>query len=276
MCALTTLMPDGAPQTSAVWCDFDGEYVRVNTMRGFAKERYMRADPRVTLLCYDPRDPSRSLEVRGLVVEMTTDGAAQHLDALASKYAGRPVRYFGDVIDASFAATEVPVLCRIQPIRSPRPRCPEVGLMTAPMAAPCVVQIPASHRDLFERAICGVLTTLGPDGHPQSSLVWVDQDSECARVNTTLECRTGRNIVSDRRVSLLVVDPEDTARFIQIRGEAELRTVGALQHLDALTRRYAPHPCFDGHVHPLEQQARETRVMAQIHARRITIDAIHA
>ena len=55
----------------AAWVDFDGECVRVNTMRGFAKERNMRRDPRVTLLCYDPSRPSRSLEVRGRVVEMT-------------------------------------------------------------------------------------------------------------------------------------------------------------------------------------------------------------
>src|SRR4249920_2865970 len=108
-------MPDGYPQTSVVWCDFDGECVRVNTMRGFAKERNMRRDPRVTLLCYDPREPLRYLEIRGTVIEMTEVGAVAHLDLLASKYVGRPVDYFGDVISAGFAATEVPVLCRIRP-----------------------------------------------------------------------------------------------------------------------------------------------------------------
>jgi PPOX class probable F420-dependent enzyme len=108
-------MPDGYPQTSVVWCDFDGEYVRVNTMRGFAKERNMRRDRRVTLLCYDPREPLRYLEVRGTVVEMTETGAAEHLDDLASKYAGRPIRYFGDAVPARFAETETPVLCRIRP-----------------------------------------------------------------------------------------------------------------------------------------------------------------
>jgi PPOX class probable F420-dependent enzyme len=113
--ALTTVMPSGYPQTSVVWCDFEGGHVRVNTMRGFAKERNMRRNPLVTLLCYDPRQPLRSLEIRGTVQEMTDAGARQHLDALASKYAGRPVRYFGDVIDASFADTEVPTLCRIRP-----------------------------------------------------------------------------------------------------------------------------------------------------------------
>jgi PPOX class probable F420-dependent enzyme len=113
--ALTTLLPDGAPQTSVVWCDYDGACVRVNTMRGFAKERNMRRDPRVTLLCYDPSQPLRYLEVRGSVVEMTEAGAGRHLDELASKYIGRPVRYFGDVIPIRFAETEVPVLCRIKP-----------------------------------------------------------------------------------------------------------------------------------------------------------------
>ncbi len=84
-------------------------------MRGFAKERNIRRDPRVTLLCYDPREPLRYLEVRGTVVEMTETGAAEHLDDLASKYAGRPIRFFGDAIPARFAETEIPVLCRIRP-----------------------------------------------------------------------------------------------------------------------------------------------------------------
>ena len=113
--ALTTVTPQGFPQTSVVWCDFDGQCLRVNTMRGFAKERNMRRNPRVTLLCYDPHQPNRYLEIRGTVVELTQAGAAGHLDQLASKYAGRPVRYFGDAIPAHFAATEVPVLCRIRP-----------------------------------------------------------------------------------------------------------------------------------------------------------------
>jgi PPOX class probable F420-dependent enzyme len=113
--ALTTVMPDGHPQTSVVWCDVDGACVRVNTMRGFVKERNMRRNPQVTLLCYDPRQPLRYLEVRGTGVEMTQVGAAGHLDDLASKYAGRPVRYFGDAIPARFAQTEVPVVCRIRP-----------------------------------------------------------------------------------------------------------------------------------------------------------------
>ncbi len=115
--ALTTVAQDGYPQTTVVWCDFDGTCVRVSTILGFAKERNMRRNPRVTLLCYDPRRPLRYLEVRGLVVEMTETGAVEHLDLLASRYAGRQIRYYGGAIPTRFAKTEIPILCRIRPLR---------------------------------------------------------------------------------------------------------------------------------------------------------------
>ena len=136
--------------------------------------------------------------------------------------------------------------------------------------------IPASHLDLLTRPVCAVLTTLMPDGQPQSSLVWVDHDGECARVNTSLERQKGRNLLADARLSLLVVDPDDTSRFIQIRGVAELVFSGAREHLDALTRKYTRHPAYYGFIYPVEQQAFETRIICRIHARRITLDAIHA
>lgn len=137
------------------------------------------------------------------------------------------------------------------------------------------VAIPASHLDLLTRPICGVFTTMGGDGQPQSSLVWVDHDGECARINTTFERQKGHNLVANPKVSLLVVDPDNTARFIQIRGDAELITDGAHEHLDTLTRKYTRHRCYYGHVYPLEQRAHETRVTCRIRARRITLDAIH-
>jgi PPOX class probable F420-dependent enzyme len=144
-----------------------------------------------------------------------------------------------------------------------------------PAAAPGAPIVPADHLDLLTRPICGVFTTMGHGGQPQSSLVWVDFDGECARVSTTLERQKGRNIVADPKVSLLVVDPENTARFIQIRGEAELITAGAIEQLDALARAYTRHPRYYGHIYPEAQAAHETRVTCRIHARRITLDAIH-
>ncbi|HEX2883825.1 MAG TPA: PPOX class F420-dependent oxidoreductase [Candidatus Limnocylindria bacterium] len=148
--------------------------------------------------------------------------------------------------------------------------------MTTLAQAPVPTAIPASHLDLLTRPICGVLTTIGRDGQPQSSLVWVGHDGGFALVNTTLERQKGRNLQANPRVSLLVVDPDDTSRFVQVRGDAELVTDGALAHLDALTRRYTAHPRYYGFVYPVEQAARETRVIVRIHARRVTLDAIHA
>src|SRR5512141_28292 len=97
--ALATVMPDGQPQTTVVWCNYDGTHLLINTMRGFRKEKNMRRDPRVTLLCYDPRRPGRSLEIQGTVVEMTEEGALEHLDGLCELYTGtRP--YFGACVAA--------------------------------------------------------------------------------------------------------------------------------------------------------------------------------
>jgi PPOX class probable F420-dependent enzyme len=112
--ALTTVMSDGQPQTTVVWCNFDGRHVLVNTMRGFQKVKNMRANPRVTLLCYDPREPLRYLEIRGLVVEMTEDGALEHLDGLSKLYIGRKP-YFGECVPVEFKEKETPVLCKILP-----------------------------------------------------------------------------------------------------------------------------------------------------------------
>jgi hypothetical protein len=72
-------------------------------------------NPRVTLLCYDPREPLRYLEVRGTVFDMREAGASEHNNALASKYPGGQSASLGDFFPARFAETEVPVLCRIRP-----------------------------------------------------------------------------------------------------------------------------------------------------------------
>jgi PPOX class probable F420-dependent enzyme len=283
--ALTTVTPGGYPQTSVVWCDFDGQCLRVNTMRGFAKERNMRRDPRVTLLGYDPGRPRRYLEVRGIVAGLTEAGAAAHLDSLASKYAGHPVRFFGDVIPASFAEAETPVLCRIRPahvvaLDAARPARPgqeneEKRRLVTSALAPGTLPVPPSHLDLLARPVCGVFTTLGHDGQPQSTVVWVGWDRGCALVNTTLERQKARNLLGNQKVSLLIVDPGNTSRFIQVRGDAELVTAGAREHLDALARKYTGYPAYYGYVRPEGQRERETRVTCRIHPRRITLDAIH-
>jgi PPOX class probable F420-dependent enzyme len=85
---LATLMSDGSPQTSPVWCDFDGECVLINTERARLKFKNMKRDARVALSISDPDDPYRYLEVRGRVIETTEKGADALIDKLAKRYMG--------------------------------------------------------------------------------------------------------------------------------------------------------------------------------------------
>jgi len=87
--ALTTLMPDGSPQTTPVWVDTDGEYVIFNSAKGRQKDRNVRRDPRVALAIVDPDNPYRYLEVRGKVAEISEQGADAHIDKMAKKYLGQ-------------------------------------------------------------------------------------------------------------------------------------------------------------------------------------------
>ena len=83
---LATLMPDGTPQVTPVWVDFDGDYILVNSARGRQKDKNMQRNSSVALSILDPDNPYRYLEVRGQVAEITEEGAEQHIDKMAKKY----------------------------------------------------------------------------------------------------------------------------------------------------------------------------------------------
>ena len=137
------------------------------------------------------------------------------------------------------------------------------------------VSIPASHRDLLQGTTHGVLTTMLPDGAPQSSIVWVDYDGECVLVNSTLERQKGRNMQANPKVTLLVIDPGDDGRWIEVRGLVRaLVTDGAEAHADKLTARYTGKRHFYGDIYPVEQKHKETRVIARIEPVHVSLDAI--
>jgi len=92
---LGTLMKDGSPQVTPVWVDYDGTYVRFNSAKGRVKDLNIRRDPRVSISLQDPANPYRYLEIRGRVVEITENGADDHINKLSQKYLGKPVYPFG-------------------------------------------------------------------------------------------------------------------------------------------------------------------------------------
>jgi PPOX class probable F420-dependent enzyme len=83
---LATIMPDGAPQVSPVWFEYDGQNIIINSAKGRVKDRNMRRDPRVGLDITDPDNPYRHISIRGRVIDITEAGADEHIDKLAKKY----------------------------------------------------------------------------------------------------------------------------------------------------------------------------------------------
>ena len=92
---LTTLMPDGSPQTTMTWADTDGERVLVNTLVHTQKHRNVLRDPRVSFAVSAPGDPMRYVAGRGRVVEVTEDEGGEHVDGLARRYVGVPFAQMG-------------------------------------------------------------------------------------------------------------------------------------------------------------------------------------
>lgn len=87
--AFSTVMPDGSPQTTPVWVDYQGGEIWVNSAVGRQKDKNVRRDPRVAVAVMDPDNPYRYVEVRGSVREVTQEGADAHIDAMAKKYLGK-------------------------------------------------------------------------------------------------------------------------------------------------------------------------------------------
>jgi len=86
---LATVNPDGTPQVTPVWVDYDGTHIRINSAKGRVKDKNLRRNPKVALSIMDPDNPYRYLRVSGRVVEVTEQGADQHIDGLAKKFLGK-------------------------------------------------------------------------------------------------------------------------------------------------------------------------------------------
>jgi PPOX class probable F420-dependent enzyme len=103
---VSTLRPDGSPQQTAVWIDWDGEHVVFNITETRKKFDYLREDPRASVLVFDGDDRYKWISVSGTVVELTTEGAEEHIHRLSNKYRGR---------DYTLRPGEQRVVARLQP-----------------------------------------------------------------------------------------------------------------------------------------------------------------
>jgi len=94
LCFVATTMPDGSPHLTQTWADTDGTHILINTAEGFQKVRNLRRDPRVAVTISDRDRPARYFAVRGRVLDITTEGAAEHIEKLAHRYLGGPYPWY--------------------------------------------------------------------------------------------------------------------------------------------------------------------------------------
>jgi len=90
MAYLATIMKDGSPQLTALWFSWDGSHILINSAAGRVKDRNMRQRPSVAILIQDRENNLRYIQVRGKVVEITEEGALDHINRLSLKYDGIP------------------------------------------------------------------------------------------------------------------------------------------------------------------------------------------
>jgi PPOX class probable F420-dependent enzyme len=96
----------------------------------------------------------------------------------------------------------------------------------------------AKARKFLEQPYVGAVTTLRQDGSPHSTIVWVDVDDGGLSFNTASGRAKPRHLERDPRISLLVVDPENTYKWVAVSGTAELTTDGADGQIDRLAKKY--------------------------------------
>lgn len=95
-------------------------------------------------------------------------------------------------------------------------------------------------RDLAREPNFAVLTTLLPDGSPQTHVMWVDADDDHVLINTEVDRQKHRNVGRDARVAVTVIDREDPYHYAEVRGEVVEQVGGreARDHIDALSQKY--------------------------------------
>jgi PPOX class probable F420-dependent enzyme len=127
-----------------------------------------------------------------------------------------------------------------------------------------VAELTEKQQQFLEEPFVGVATTLRPDGSPHSTVVWVDIEDGIPSFNTAYGRVKPNNLQHDPRASLIVVDPNDTYRWLSVDGRAELTTDGADDQIDKLARKYTEHETYPWRVEG------QQRVTVRIHPEHVT------
>jgi len=120
----------------------------------------------------------------------------------------------------------------------------------------------AKYRDILDKKAFAHLSTVGRDGAPQVTPVWVDYDGELVWINSARGRKKDRNMRSRSSVAISVQDPDNPYSYVGLQGEiAEITEKGAVEHIHKLSHKY------NGRDYPLTDD--QTRVIYKIRPRRV-------
>jgi len=123
---------------------------------------------------------------------------------------------------------------------------------------------PAS-RAIFDKKVLAHVATLGPDGAPQVTPVWVMLDGDDIVINTALGRAKARNLANDGRVAVSLTDPDDLYTAIVVRGSVTgFTTEGGDEVIDQLAKKYLGVDSY-----PMRREG-EIRVTVRITPERIS------
>lgn len=132
--------------------------------------------------------------------------------------------------------------------------------------------IPESHADLINHGVFATLTTIAPTGQPENTIVWFSWDGEHVLVNTAAGRRKWRNVQTEPRVALTVIDPKNGYRWLDIRGRVEaIEPDPNSDNISAHAKQYVGVDRYYGGVAPAEQEGKEERVIMKIRPERVVV-----
>jgi PPOX class probable F420-dependent enzyme len=119
------------------------------------------------------------------------------------------------------------------------------------------VELPSELRELADNRAFAALTTMLPDGQPQTHVMWFDVDDDSVLINTEVGRQKHKNMTRNKAVTVTVMDPQNPYRFIEVRGQVvgEIRGPEARAHIDACSERYT------GAFYPQERIGTERVIM---------------
>jgi PPOX class probable F420-dependent enzyme len=127
------------------------------------------------------------------------------------------------------------------------------------------ITIPDTHLDLITGPYIQTLVTLMPDQHPQATPVWGGLEGEHLVFTTVRGRQKEKNLLGDPRLTILVVDPEDSLRYLEIRGEVvAMHEEGGVEKINEFARLYTDHSMYYGGFAPAERQQQEERILVKV------------